>query len=130
MPFATFTKEEDSWFSDDDEETLEDLSGSKGTIFLEGMDTFINNTKQSEIPGVFKGDNLLNSGTIGPMGADSKKAETWTQVSNTTSRTNYRQPVAHIDTSSDSSSSSEEETNMSSITWYDSVADTDLLKDI
>ena len=96
MPFATFTKEEDSWFSDDDEETLEDLSGSKGTIFLEGMDTFINNTKQSEIPGVFKGYNLLNSGTIRPMGADSKKAETWTQVSNTTSRTNYRQPVANI----------------------------------
>ena len=78
MPFATFTKEEDSCISDDDEETLENLSGSKGTIFLEGMDTFINNTKQSEIPGVFKGDNSLNSGTIGSMGTDSKKAETWT----------------------------------------------------
>ena len=33
IPFATFTKEEDLWFSDDDEETLEDLLGSKGTIF-------------------------------------------------------------------------------------------------
>ena len=130
MPFSTFTKEEDSWFSDDDDETLEDLSGSKGTIFLEGMDTFINNTKQSEIPGVFKGDNSLNSGTIGSMGADSKQAETWTQISNSTSRTKYRQPVAHIHTSSDESSSSEEETKMSSITWYDLVADTDLLKAI
>ena len=53
MPFAVFTKEEDSWFSDDDGKTLEDLLGSKGTIFLEGIDTFINNTKQSEIPGGF-----------------------------------------------------------------------------
>ena len=51
MPFASYTKEEDSWFSKDDDETLEDLSGSKGTIVFEGMDTFINATKQSEIPG-------------------------------------------------------------------------------
>jgi hypothetical protein len=131
LPLPSFAKEEDSWFSDDDDETLEDLSGSKGTIFLEGMDTFINNTKQSEIPGVFKGDNSLNSGTIGSMGADSKQAETWTQISHSSSKkTRFRQPVAQINTSSDESSSSEEETKVSSITWYDSVADTDLLKAI
>jgi len=76
------------------------------------MDTFINNTKQSEIPGFFKGDNSLSNGTIRSMGADSKQAETWTQVTNTSSRKPQLQPK-HIGTSSSSdSSSSEEETNM------------------
>ena len=125
MTFASYTKEEVSWFSNDNDKTLEDLSGTKGTMFLEGIDTFINNTRQSEIPGVFKGDNSLNSGTIGLMGADSKQAETWTQVTNSTSRKHHIQ-LKHIGTTSSSSSdssSSEEETHISLITWCNSVED-------
>ena len=79
--FALYTKEEDTWFSAANDKILEDLSASKGTMLwkLEGMDTFINNTKQLEIPGVFKEDHSFNSGTIGSMGAESKQADNWTQ---------------------------------------------------
>ena len=75
--FALYAEEEGTWFSDNNDETLENLSGSIDTIFLEGMDTFINNTRILEIPGVFKGNHFLNSGTIvGSIGAESKQANT------------------------------------------------------
>jgi hypothetical protein len=130
------TTVEDSWFSDEEDESLATLSGSKGMILLEGMDAFINNTKTSEIPSVFTEDNSLNQETIGSMGEEAKTEETeqWTVVENSRKFSKRRQAqkakkkVQEVDETPAVISRGTESDSMSSITWCNSIADTGLLR--
>ena len=72
-PYQAFDKDEDNWLSYKEEETLNDLLGSEGEIFLEGSDIFLKNAQRFEIPGDSKEIGLLKN--IGSLGGVNSKAQ-------------------------------------------------------